>query len=414
MSSIIEELCDDSTWDAFLARKAKSSNKAQYEVLEEFVKSRRYRDTVEGIRDGTYRFQPARRIEAPKPGTDERRVVYSYKREDITEHMVLRVFSDLLQRYDSMFEENLYSFRNKGGVQKAIARLRSIDNIGSMYCYKADITKYFNSVDKDRMVNILRMSKIDRPSRRLIESILNDPMVECNGILIEDRCKGIMPGIPFSTFLSNLYLGTMDSHFHREKVQYYRFADDILVLCESEQELMKHVRYIRRFIRDRDLEINPSKEVFYKPGDRIEFLGLFIQNGVFDINRKSLDRSLRRIRIDGRHYRRTVERGEKTVDEAVHCFLVKMEQRFFGWEKGSKTCWSHWYFPLINTDASLRIIDHQIHDWVRFIMTGKHIKGNAYRIGYGELKKHGYRTIVNRFYDRNYKTDPEDKEECRA
>lgn len=412
--TLIDELCDDATWDSYLSMKIAKSQKSDIGPLVEFISGRKYRDVVDGIRDGTYQFNPARRILIPKPGTSEFRVIYSFKREDITEHMVLRVFAHLLQRYDGIFEDNLYSFRNDGGVQKAIARLRSIDDIGSLYGYKADITKYFNSIELKKMFWLLRRTELDRPSCRLIEGILSNPIVECEGVLMEDNERGIMPGLPFSTFLSNLYLGGMDAHFQREKVQYYRFADDILVLCESERELRKHVTYIRRFVRNRLLEINPSKEVFYKPGDRIEFLGLFIKDGTFDLNRKSLDRSLRKIRIEGRHYRRTVERGEKTVDEAVHCFLVRMDQRFFGWERNSKKCWTHWYFPMINTDESLKVIDHQIQYWVRYIITGKHIKGNAYRISYGDLKKYGYRTLVSRFYDRSYKSRMVNGLPCRA
>ena len=371
-------------------------------IIEDFIKNRKYRDTVDAISKGTYEFKPVRRIEVPKPGSAEKRIVYTCRREDITEHMVLRVFADLLQQYDGIFCDNLYSFRNTGGVQRAIARMRSISDLGSKYAYKADITKYFNSVDRNKILKILKKTGLDKPSCTLIQKILMSPLVEFNGKLIVDENRGIMPGMPFSTFLSNLYLTGMDEHFLVNKVQYYRFADDILVLADSEEELRKHVGYIRRYVRQKGLEINPSKETFYKPHDRIEFLGLFIKDGTFDINKKSLDRSLRKIRIDGRHYRKTVELGEKTAEEAIHCFLVRMDQRFFGWKRNSKACWSHWYFPLINTDNSLRLIDHQIQEWMRFIITGKHTKGNRYKIKYKTLKENNYRTLVNRYYNRNY------------
>lgn len=402
--SIIDDLCDDSVWDDFLKRKSVNSKNSKKTEMEEFIKNRRYRETVESIREGNYEFKPVRRLEIPKPGTEDKRIVYTCKRDDITEHMVLRVFAELLQRYDDIFCDNLYSFRNTGGVQRAIARLQGIQkDIGLKYAYKADITKYFNSINRKKMERILIENRIDERSCDLIGKILDSSMVEFNGELIEDEERGILPGMPFSTFLSNLYLNDMDQHFHNNKVQYYRFADDILVLADSENELLEHVKYIRDFVKERGLEINPSKETFYKPHARIEFLGLYIQDGIFDINRKSLDKSIRRIRILGRYYRKTVEKHTKTVDEAVHCFLVKINQRFFGWKRKSKNSWSSWYFPLINTDDSLKKIDHQVQEWIRYIITGKHIEGNRCRISYKKLKKYQYVTLVNRFYNRNYK-----------
>ena len=402
--TIIDDLCDDSVWDDFLIRKEAQANKKDVEVLEDFIKNRRYKTIVKEIRDGTYRFRPVRRLEIPKQGSDEKRVVYTCKRQDISEHMVLRVFADLLQRYDGIFSDNLYSFRNEGGVQKAVARMRNIECLGNMYSYKADITKYFNSINQERMRFVLDRSEVDESAVKLIQSIIENPEVDFEGQIITDNNRGIMPGLPFSTFLSNLYLRDMDIYFRDMGVQYYRFADDILILSESKEELDRHVAYVKRFLKSSGLEINPEKEFFYDPHSLIEFLGLYIRDGIFDINDKSLKRSLRKIRIEGRHYRKTVETGEKSVDQAVHCFLVKMDHRFFGWEQNSKACWSHWYFPLINTDKSLKIIDKQIQDWIRYIMLGCHVKRNRYRIPYKILKKHGYRTLVSRFYDRRYKS----------
>ena len=195
----------------------------------------------------------------------------------------------------------------------------------------------------------------------------------------------------------------MDVHFYRSGVEYYRFADDILILADTKEELDNYLAYVHGFIKDRGLSINPKKEVFYNPGDTIEFLGLFLENGFVDINRKSLDRSMRRIRIEGRKYRKEVELGKKSHEEAIHCFLTMMNHRHYGFEPGSKSCWSHWYFPLINTDRSLMIIDNQIKDWARFIRTGRHNRKNHYSVSYEELKEYGYRPLVHQFYNRNHK-----------
>lgn len=181
--------------------------------------------------------------------------------------------------------------------------MRGIEDIGSKYAYKVDITKYFNSVDKDKMMRVLKKSGVEKEVCDIIKGILYEPMVVLDGRLVEDDEKGIMPGMPFATFLSNLFLTVIDKHFHDLQVQYYRFADDILILADSEKELRQYVAYTKRTIRSKGLDINPNKEFFYKPHDRIEFLGLYIQDSKFDLNTKSLKRAMSKISIAGREYR---------------------------------------------------------------------------------------------------------------
>ena len=373
-------------------------------ILEDLITNRRYREVVESIRQGTYHFKPVRRIEIPKPGSSDKRVVYTCKRDDMTEHTVLRLFAYLLQSHDKLFANNLYSFRNEGGVQKAIARMRRVKDMGSKYAYKVDIKQYFNSVDQLKMLNVLKKTGIDKDTINLISSIICVPDVEFEGKPFRDEHRGIMPGLPFSSFLSNLYLSVMDHYFESKHVEYYRFADDILVLADSEEELRAHIRYIHSTLKRRGLTINPDKEIRWKPHEKIEFLGLSIQDGVFDLNDKSLHRIISKIRIEGRKYRKCVEKGEKKPNDAVHCFVVGMEHKFFGYVKNSRKCWTHWYFPLITTDVSLKKIDHQVQEWIRYIVTGRHVKSNNSRIPYKYLSDMEYVTLVNRFYDRKRNT----------
>lgn len=163
---------------------------------------------------------------------------------------------------------------------------------------------------------------------------------------------------------------------------------------------MSSRNYIHQFIKRRNLFINYDKEYYYNPGDRIEFLGLFIQNDVIDVNKKARDKAMRSVRQLGRAYRKEVELGNKTEDIALHCFLRKINGKFYGWDDPKKS-WSNWYFPLINTDSTLLELDHQIQEWARFIITGKHNKRNYTIVSYQKLKDFGFIPLVNSFYNRN-------------
>lgn len=214
----MDVICDDLTWDNYLESKKKVVSKKELIELNDLISGRNYHNVVNSIVNDSFKFPPARRLEIPKPGTDEKRLIYTFKGVDPSIDLVLKLLArHLLLEFDSMLSDNLYSYRVCGGVQKAISRIRNMGSIGGMYAYKVDIRKYFNSVDVDIVLNILK-KKVDYTSFKIIEQILRNPMVERDGELIEDNSKGIMPGLPISTFLSNIYLDTMDTYFQKKGI----------------------------------------------------------------------------------------------------------------------------------------------------------------------------------------------------
>ena len=76
-----------------------------------------------------------------------------------------------------------------------------------------------------------------------------------------------------------------------------------------------------------------------------------------------------------------------------------MNYKFFGGGEEDEFTWSRWFFGNINTDKSLREIDSYMQEYIRYIITGRHYKGN-YRIKYETMKKWGYLSLVNEYYKR--------------
>ena len=84
-----------------------------------------------------------------------KRIVFLFNEN---ENYVLKAIMFLLYKYDNLFTQNLYSFRQNISVKTAIHDITKKD-IKTMYGYKADIHDYFNSVDVEIMKSILK-SKI--------------------------------------------------------------------------------------------------------------------------------------------------------------------------------------------------------------------------------------------------------------
>ena len=53
----------------------------------------------------------------------------------------------------------------------------------------------------------------------------------------------------------------------------------------------------------------------------------------------------------------------------------KYNKKFYGMEEDDLS-WKYWFFPTINTDKSLKIVDRYMQDWQRYIVTGVHNKKN--------------------------------------
>lgn len=77
-----------------------------------------------------------------------------------------------------------------------------------------------------------------------------------------------------------------------------------------------------------------------------------------------------------------------------------MNHKFYGTGADDEFTWSRWFFPNITTDQSLKKIDHYMQQYIRYIITGRHYKGN-YRISYETLKDWGYCSMVNAYYKKD-------------
>ena len=153
--NVIDKLTRHEIWTSFFDEKmsSKSMNKRQLEDLSSFIHNREYLGVVDRIRNKEEFMPPLKKL-VSKQYSPKKRVVYSFSRE---ENYVLKLLTYLLIRqYDYIFAKNLYSFRAKNGVKKAINYLRRDHHLSDKYVYKVDIHDYFNSIDIDLLLPNLK------------------------------------------------------------------------------------------------------------------------------------------------------------------------------------------------------------------------------------------------------------------
>ena len=396
--SLLHSLLEDSTWDAFLSRRLLVSHMSPSEArsMEAYINERRYRDTVSGLVSGDVALSIPVMKQVGKMGTDRKRTVFTF---DVDEMMFLKVLTAQLHSYDDLFTDDLYSFRRDRGVKEAIRRLIRTPGLDGLWCYKADVSDYFNSIDVEVLMPELERDIDDPMLTSFMGGMLRDPRVIRGGKVVTDVRKGAMAGVPTSSFIANHYLSGLDRTMGLIDGVYMRYSDDIILLTDSESSLMEGREMIHRHLESRGLRVNPSKEKVSLPGEPIEFLGFIYHNGIVDISPGTVSKTKAKIRRSARSIRRWMLRKGVEPEKAMRVMTRKFNGRFFG-KEGDGLSWSHWFLPVINTDSSLHEVDSYMQMWLRWIVTGRHSNSNNGYVPYTVLRDNGYRTLVNAYHAR--------------
>lgn len=393
--SLIALLKDEKTWNEFLEYKINGGHltKRECEELKQYICDKAYLPIVDDIILGRNFPIPVMK-QINKKNTTKKRTVFLF---DDAENYVLKALMFLLHKYDNTFSRNLYSFRRNIGVKMAIDNITK-NNVTTMFAYKVDIHDYFNSVDTDIMIDILK-SKIqdDELLIRFISDLLTQPKAYFNNELVDCR-KGIMAGVPISGFLANLYIEELDKFFEERNVLYARYSDDIIVFGQTKEEIDTYKSVIKDFLFGRNLTINESKEFEIHPQDTIEFLGFSFTNNKVDLSDVALQKIKDKMRRKARALLRWKTRKKASDERAIRAYIKHFNKKFFDNPKNNELTWCRWYFPIITTDASLHTLDEYMLQNIRYIATGKHTKAN-YNLRYDTIKSYGFKSLVHAYYD---------------
>ena len=396
MKSIIEQLTTQQIWEELLAYRLKKGrfNWQEFEQTDSFVEGQQYLPLAQQVVDGGSLSIPRKQM-VNKLGTNKKRIVYSFKPEEM---LLLKVLSHLLYKYDAHFAENCYAFRRGIRVSDAVRRIyRSVRKRG-LWAYKLDIHNYFNSISIPILLPQLKLLMADDPQLyNFFERLLSDDRCEYEGTIIHEQ-RGAMAGIPVSSFLANVYLSEMDHYFKDQGVIYARYSDDIIIFAEDLEQLQFYREKILDFLHRHKLEVNPTKEKIYSPNDPYDFLGFRCGDDYIDISPSGVDKMKGKIRRKSRALLRRKQRKGLSNDCVMSDLIRYFNRKFFDNNLDNTLTWSRWFFPVISSTAALREIDHYMQQSIRVLATGRHNKSN-YRITYAQLKSLGYKSLVHAFYE---------------
>ena len=146
------------------------------------------------------------------------------------------------------------------------------------------------------------------------------------------------------------------------------------------------------------LTINEKKESFSAPHEKWEFLGISFQDNVFDVSKVSADKLKKKMRRKSRALDRWKDKKGLENECAAKAFIRIFNNKLYCNSSDNELTWTRWFFPMINTAATLSEIDRYMQDCIRYLATGRRTAGR-YRFRYEDMKRLGYRSLVHEYYE---------------
>ena len=272
-------------------------------------------ELLQSIREGKYKPQPVRRKEIPKPDGGVRKLGIPNVVDRIIQQAIAQ---ELTPIFEPLFYENSYGYRPGKSAQKAIQRVKEYAEQGYKYAVEIDLSKYFDTLNHDLLMNMIREQVKDKRVVELVKRYLKNGVME-NGMFVKTK-EGSPQGGPLSPLLANIYLNRFDWEMSSRGVPVIRYADDIVLLCRSERAGQRLLESSRRILEGKlKLRMNEekSKVVSVTSIRNFKFLGFALgrgKNGYYiRAHAKSLKKARRKLkeltsRSQGRNVRIVIQR----------------------------------------------------------------------------------------------------------
>ena len=259
-----------------------------------------------------FQLQEELRTQTYQPGTYHEFIIYEPKkrlisaapyRDRVMHHALCNVIEAIFER---TFIFDSYACRVGKGTHRAVNRFTQFSR-KNCYVLKADISKYFPSIDHEILKELIRRKIRDKQTLWLIDLIIDSSNAQepVTAYFPGDdlfapiqRRHGIPIGNLTSQFFANVYLNPLD-HFAKEQLgcrHYIRYCDDFVILADDKDWLHEIKAQIAEYLESLRLKLHPRKSQVFPVMNGTDFLGYRIFPTHRLVRKDSITRFRRRMR----------------------------------------------------------------------------------------------------------------------
>lgn len=222
--------------------------------------------------DGSYKPGAAKRQEIPKASGGTRPLSIPNVQDRFVQQLLLIALQPV---FEPRFSESSHGFRPGRSAHDAVKAAQRYAREGYTHVVDMDITKFFDRVNHDILMQKIGLVVRDKAVLRLIGKFLRAGVVMPGGLTVSST-EGTPQGGPLSPLLANIYLDALDKELEKRGLRFARYADDCNIYVKSaaaaERVLESLTGWIARHLR---LEVSKSKSGTGRPWER-KFLGFVI------------------------------------------------------------------------------------------------------------------------------------------
>ncbi len=343
---LFEELCNERRllrgWREVKRNRGTSGSDGQTIATFESRLREEIKQLKQELESWTYRPQPVRRVEIPKPdGAGLRLLGVPCIRDRVVQTAIKQLLEPIL---DPLFSANSYGFRPGKNQQQAVESAQRIVRSGKGFVVDIDLSKFFDRVNQDRLIGRLGKEIEDKRILKLVGMILRSGVMK-DGI-VTPTTEGTTQGSPLSPLLSNLVLDELDKEIESRGLEFCRFADDCNIFVKTQRSAERVMKGICEFIEKKlKLVVNQEKSKVAE-SSLVKFLGMTIINGTRAIARKSIRRAMDKVK-------ELIPRG---TSQNLEDTIKQINSWYMGWSN---------YYSMTQYPSQLRAIEAHIRRRLR-------------------------------------------------
>ena len=298
-------------------------------------------ELLESLRSERYKPKAVRRVEIPKPDGGKRMLGVP----TVIDRMIQQAIVQVLQpMYEPLFSESSYGFRPKRSAQQAMKQALEYYNEGYTQVVDLDLAKYFDTVNHEILIGMLREQVKDERVIRLIRKYLKSGVM-ING-LISPTTEGTPQGGNLSPLLSNIYLTAFDRMLESRGHKFVRYADDCNIYVKSRRAAERVMANCTKFLEGKlKLKVNRKKSQVGSPL-RLKFLGFSMYKTGKKAGIRPHGKSIKRFKDKIR------ELTSRKQARSVELILKRLKRYTVGWLG---------YYSIADMESRIK----SLNEWIR-------------------------------------------------